>query len=36
MSKSPSPLSSAGMELNEKTKSFLNQKLTESATETIS
>ena len=36
MSKSPSPLSSAGMELDEKTKSFLSQKVAESVAETIS
>ena len=36
VSKSPSPLSGAAMELDEKTKSFLNQKVSENATETIS
>ena len=36
ISKSPSPLSSAGMELDEKAQAFLNQKVSESVTETIS
>ena len=36
MSKSPSPLSTSAMELDEKTKSSLNQKVSESLTETTS
>ena len=36
VSKSPSPLSGAAMELDEKTKSFLNQKVSENVTETMS
>ena len=36
VSKSPSPLSGAAMEFDEKTKSFLNQKVSENVTETIS